>query len=203
MLDVAFVAPALPVSGALVLLIAEDARPSGLWAQADETTGGAIARAIGAAEFKGGKGKTCIILAPGAGWSRVVAVGLGKASELNQHTLEEAGGHAAAALGREAHAALLADELLPEQAAQAAFGAVLRSYRFDRYRTKEKPEDKPRFARLTVLAADPARAEAAFAPLKAVSKGVFLSRDLVSEPPWRRSSIRWPSRGTLLLSQPH
>ncbi len=183
MLDVAFAAPSLPSSGALVLLIAEEARPSGLWAQADEATGGAIARSFGAAEFKGGKGKTCTILAPGHGLSRVVAVGLGKTSELSQRTLEEAGGHAAAALGRDAEAALAADQLTPEQVGQAALGAVLRAYRFDRYRTKEKPDDKPRLARLAVLAADPARAEAAFKPLRAVAQGVFLSRDLVSEPP--------------------
>ena len=32
----------------------------------DEATGGAIARAFEVAEFKGAKGKTCTILAPGA-----------------------------------------------------------------------------------------------------------------------------------------
>jgi len=183
MLDVTFAAPALPSSGALVLLIGEDARPSGLWAQADEATDGAVARAFEAAEFKGARGKTCTVLAPGAGLSRIVAVGLGKAADLNPRVLEEVGGHAAAALGREPGAALAADQLDPAQGAHVALGAVLRAYRFDRYRTKEKPEDKPRLARLSVLAADRAKAEAAFAPLKAVASGVFLSRDLVSEPP--------------------
>ena len=67
MLDIAFAKPALPKSGALVLLMGEGEKPSGLWQQADEATGGAIARALEAAEFKGGKGKTCTILAPGAG----------------------------------------------------------------------------------------------------------------------------------------
>ena len=183
MLDVAFTGPSLPSSGALVIFVAEDARPSGLWQQADEQTGGLVTRAMEAAEFKGGKGKSCVILAPGAGLSRVVAIGLGKASELDPRRLEEAGGHAAAALGREDGAALAADGLTAEQAAHAALGAALRAYRFDRYRTKEKPEDKPRLARLSVLAAEPKQAEAAFAPLRAVARGVFLSRDLVSEPP--------------------
>ena len=44
-------------------------------------TGGAIARAVAAAKIKGGKGKTCDILAPGAGLSRVIVVGLGKPAE--------------------------------------------------------------------------------------------------------------------------
>src|SRR5690349_15762581 len=83
MLDVAFAKPALPKSGALVLLVGEGEMPSGLWQQADEATGGAIGRALKAAEFKGTKGKTCTILAPGAGLSRVVVVGLGKPAELS------------------------------------------------------------------------------------------------------------------------
>ena len=59
MLDIAFARPSLPKSGARDLLIGEGEKPSGLWQQADEATGGAIARALEAAEFKGGKGKSC------------------------------------------------------------------------------------------------------------------------------------------------
>ena len=54
MLDIAFAKPALPKSGALVLLMGEGEMPSGVWQQADEATDGAIARALAAAEFKGG-----------------------------------------------------------------------------------------------------------------------------------------------------
>ena len=46
MLDIAFAKPALPKAGALVLLVCEGENPSGLWHQADEATGGAIARAF-------------------------------------------------------------------------------------------------------------------------------------------------------------
>ena len=66
MLDIAFVRPSLPKSGALVLLVHEGEKPSGPWQHADEVTGGAIARALEVAEFKGSKGKTVTILAPGA-----------------------------------------------------------------------------------------------------------------------------------------
>src|SRR4029077_10117620 len=91
MLDITFARPVLPKSGALVLLMGEGELPSGVWQQADEMTGGAIARALKAAEFKAAKGKTCTILAPGAGLSRVVAVGIGKPAELTTHVLNEAG----------------------------------------------------------------------------------------------------------------
>jgi leucyl aminopeptidase len=183
MLDITFAKPALPKSGALVLLMGEGEQPSGLWQQIDEATGGAIARALKAAEFKGAKGKTCTILAPGAGLSRVVAVGTGKPAALTAHVLNEAGGHAAGAVLREANAAIATGMLQPAQAAEVALGAVLRSYRFDRYRTKEKPEDKPKLAKLALLTSEPPRAKSAWDPLQGVAKGIFISRDLVSEPP--------------------
>jgi leucyl aminopeptidase len=183
MLDIAFAKPALPKSGALVLLVCEGENPSGLWQLADEATGGAIARAFHTAEFKGANGKTCVILAPGAGLTRVVGVGLGKPAELNQQKLNEAGGHAAASLARETAACVATGALQPAQAAEVALGAVLRTYRFDKYRTKEKPDERPKFAKLTLFTGDPARAKSAWEPLEGVAKGVFLSRDLVSEPP--------------------
>ena len=183
MLDIAFAKPALPKSGALVLPTGEGDTPSGLWQQADEATGGAIARALAAAEFKGGKGKTCTILAPGAGLSRVVAVGLGKRADLSPRILQEVGGHVATALARDSAAAIAADALSPAQAADVAFGAALRAYRFDRYRTKEKAEDKPKLAALTLHTPDPAAAQSAWDPLRGVARGVFVARDLVSEPP--------------------
>jgi leucyl aminopeptidase len=183
MLDIAFAPAALPRAGALILPLAEGAALGGLGAAADEATGGAIARALAAAEFKGGKGKTCVILAPGAGLSRVVAVGLGKPADLTAHRIEEAGGAAIAAVARETVAAVAADGLDPAQAAAFGLGAVLRAYRFDRYRTKEKPEDKPRLVRLAVLGAEPDAARARFAPLARLAEGVFLTRDLVTEPP--------------------
>ena len=183
MLDIAFAKPALPASGALVLLIHENDKPSGVWQQADEATGGAIARALEVAEFKGGKGKTCTILAPGAGLSRVLAVGLGKEDDVKQTVLEDAGGAIASALGRETAVSVAADALKPGQAAEVALGAVLRGYRFDRYRTKEKAEDKPKLTGLTFLTDHPNRAKSAYEPLKGVASGVFLTRDLVSEPP--------------------
>ena len=183
MLEIAFAKQALPKTGALALLIAEDDEPTGLFAAADAATGGQIARALAAADFKGKRGQTTTILAPGAGLSRVVAVGLGKLADLTTRIAEEAGGAAAAALAREPSASLSADALGAGMLAAAALGAVLRAYRFDRYRTKETADDKPKLAKLTVLTAELPAARAAWPAQKAVADGVFLTRDLVSEPP--------------------
>ena len=182
MIEIDYDLPVLPAAGALAFLVAEGEEPSGLRAQADEATGGALGRAMAAAEFRGRAGQTCVVLAPGAGLSRVVLVGLGPKAEQTRRGLEEAGGTAVAALARDTAAALAADGMAPADAAAAGAGARLRLWRFDRYRTREKPEDRPRLGRLTVLAVDPGAATEADAAMRAVAEGVFITRELVSEP---------------------
>ncbi len=182
MIDISFSKSALPKSGALVLLVGEDGGAD-LLAGADEATGGAISRALAAAEFKGKPGTTCTILAPGAGLSRVVAIGIGQHDALTQRVAEEAGGHACVALARDPAAAFATGGISAELGAAVALGATLRAYRFDRYRTTERAEDKPRLTKLSMLVANVAKSKEAWAPLKATADGVFVSRDLVSEPP--------------------
>jgi leucyl aminopeptidase len=184
MLDVSIARSTLPTSGAILLPVEEGgAAKAATRAGLDKATGGAVGRALEAAEFKGKKGQTVTILAPGAGISRVVAVGIGKLAELAPLGAEEAGGSGIAQLSREPAVSALAEGLSATQAAHFALGAVLRAYRFDRYRTNEKPEEKPRLASLALLVSDPAEVEKAWAPMPAIVEGVFLTRDLVSEPP--------------------
>ena len=180
--DIAFVKPALPRAGALVLPLAEEAPLGPLAKQADEATGGAISRGLEAAKFTGRKGQSATLWAPGAGLTKVVAVGLGKSADLSATAAEAAGGAIAPAIAKEREAMVAADTLTPVLAASLALGLRLRAYRFDRYRTTEKEEDKPKLERVALAVADAAHAKAAFAPMQAVADGVFLTRDLVSEP---------------------
>jgi leucyl aminopeptidase len=180
--DIAFVKPALPRGGALVLCMTEGDPPAGLAREAEEASGGLLARALEAAGFKGRKGQATTLHGIGP-WTRVVAVGLGKAAELSAEAAEAAGGAMAPALAQEREATVAAEALAPALAAQLGFGAVLRAWRFDRYRTKEKEEDKPKLERLAIATGHAAAAKTAFAPLRAVADGVFLARELVSEPP--------------------
>lgn len=182
MLEITFAKPQLPKSGSLALLIGERETPSGLWQMAEEATNGVLGRALKVAEFSGKKGQSVTVLAPALGLNRVVAVGIGKAADRTQLLIEEAGGAACATLLRETAAWLAADSLTPALAAAAAHGAVLRSYRFDRYRTQEPADEKPRLQKLTVLAADAAKARTAYAAMQAIAEGVFRTRDLVAEP---------------------
>jgi leucyl aminopeptidase len=61
-------------------------------------------------------------------------------------------------------------------------GAGLRAYRFDKYKTKEKPEHKPTLKRLNCLVNDPAAAKKQFESREKVVESVNFTRDLVSEP---------------------
>jgi leucyl aminopeptidase len=194
MLDVRFTAPALPESGALALLVPQGFEPAGLWKAADEATGGAVTRAFAAVEFAGKEGQSCTILAPGAGLSRIVAVGLGKLDDITERRIEEAGGALVPLLSREPSATLAAGALDGAQAARLAFGAVLRAYRFDLYRTKQKPEDKPKLAALTVLTGKGDAAEAEWAKLRPLAHGVFVARDLATEPPNVLTPVEFANR---------
>jgi leucyl aminopeptidase len=194
MLDVRFSASSLPASGALALLVAEGATPSGLWQAADAATGGAVSRAFASAEFSGKEGTTCSILAPGGGLTRIVATGLGKDGEISERRLEDAGGNLAAALTREPSVAIATDSLTGAQAASVALGAVLRGYRFDLYRTKQKADEKPKLAALSILTTEAAAAAAAWAKAQAVARGIFIARDLASEPPNILTPVEMASR---------
>ena len=183
MLDIDFQPAALPDGGALALLLIEGQGLTGLAAQLDETCGGRLAQAIAAGEFTGKKGQTCVLLAPGAGLQRVVLVGVGKPEDHTPKGMEAAGGTAGAALLRDTRAALAVDGMPAEHAAHAALGAMLRTYRFDLYRTKEGADSKPKLSSLTVLTEDVAAAQAAWPARHAIATGTALARDLITEPP--------------------
>ena len=182
MLEIAFATPTLPASGALALLIAEASAPSGLWAAADRATGGAIARALERRGSPGPRARLRPSWHPAAGFRASSRSGWASPTRSRRRRWRRRPAAPPRHSSRTKPRRLAADGLTATQAAAAAMGATLARYRFDRYRTKEKPEDKPRLARLTVLADDPDAARAAWTPARAVAEGVALARDLVSEP---------------------
>jgi len=191
-MKISFSKPALPEKGVVVVFVLEGGKPTAGAEALDRKLKGAIGRAVKAApRFKGKKEQSLALLAPaGSALDQVLVVGLGKAEEIDALRLQAAGGQIYAELGGRGHAAVdvLVDGIegcalaAPDMAAEIAFGARLRSYRFDKYLTKEEKDDKPSLKTLRLLAADPAKARARFAGLDAVADGVFLTRDLVSEP---------------------
>jgi leucyl aminopeptidase len=161
-------------------------------AKADKASGGALSRALKFARFKGLPGQMVEVLAPsGLQASRLLLVGLGKPDALDEKALETIGAQVAARLltARETRASLEIDApkgckvKKGEIAAHLAFGAKLRSYAFNRYRTRNLEDYEQNLAGLTVLTPDAAAAKKVWAGLAAVADGIFLARDLVNEPP--------------------
>lgn len=192
-MKIAFAKPDLPTTGSVVVGVLEDLKLTPSAAALDRTLKGAIGRAIGSSSrFKGRPEDILSILAPaGSELARVMLVGLGKPSALDELAAQAIGGRIVAHLNGagEKDAVVIVDEmpdvkLAPATiAANLAYGARLRSYRFDKYKTSEKPESKPTLKKLTVGVADVNAARKAFEPLDRVVEGVFFTRDLVSEPP--------------------
>ncbi|HQT47406.1 MAG TPA: M17 family peptidase N-terminal domain-containing protein, partial [Acidocella sp.] len=182
MLEITFAKAVLPKSGVFVVPLAEGAALDGLAQALDEALAGGVTRAIEAAEFTGKKGQRADLLAPKAGIKRVLLVGAGKAAALDAKAAEALGGAIAAALTKEAQAVVLAEGLDPALAAHLGLGARLRAYRFDKYRTTQKEDEKAKLVSLKILSGDVGKSSAASAPLAAVAAGVELTRDLVTEP---------------------
>ncbi|GAB5470803.1 MAG: leucyl aminopeptidase [Rhodospirillales bacterium] len=190
MLKISFSQAATPKSGTLIAGVLDDGALPSTTAALDEQTGGALSRAIAVAGFKGKKGKLLEVLAPhGIKNGRVLLIGLGDPTKLTHQDMATLGGSAIGHLlasGESAATALVGEiEGATEgalRAAHYAMGALLRAYRFDKYRTKEAADDKPKLEKLTFQVADKAAAKAAFQPLEALVKGIYRTRDLVSEP---------------------
>ena len=116
---------------------------------------------------------------------RLLVVGTG-ASASPADSAEKLGGAVAARLllSGESHAVidLTGLDYDADSAARVALAAALRSWRYDRYKTRLKDKQKPTLKKLTIVGAGEGagkRWESRYAP---VYEGVLLTRELVTEP---------------------
>ena len=187
--SISFARHAAPKKGSAVLLLAEGGSLGGQAKQYDP--GNALERAFAVAEFSGKSGTAVEAIAPqGSPLDRLVVLGVGKTASLKEHDWLKLGGLVAAQFRKSAEVAVVLD--LPDvavggaEAAAVAAGILLRSYSFDKYKTRKDenggtPADrKP--SKFVIHTADPAAARKAFADAEAVADGVMLARDLVNEP---------------------
>jgi leucyl aminopeptidase len=180
-----------PKSGSVVVGVAEDRTLTPAAAALDKESGGALVRAMASSRFTGKKGQLLAVLAPAnLAVGGIVLAGLGKLADVDALALQALGGAVVAHLNGAGESeavirlgALDGVKLAPaEVAANVAFGARLRSYRFDKYRTQLKAEQKPTLKRLTLQSDVATAAKKAFGDLDKIADGVFFTRDLVSEP---------------------
>ena len=184
-------AKSAPSDSVVVLPVGEDKKLSAIGAQLDKQANGVISNAVSSGKFAGKAGQFTTIIMPGKGKiSRVILAGYGSAKSLNEYGLEKLGGssvpHVEATRAASATFVLEGIKGLSVPAAKAAAhvaqGARLRSWRFDRYFTKTKPEDKPVLKTFIVATSGSKQAASAYATLEKIADGVLLTREVVSEP---------------------
>ncbi len=187
--SISFARHAAPKKGSAVLLSAEG---GGLGEAVKEyDPGNALKRAFAVADFSGKSGSSVEVIAPqGSPLDRLVVLGTGKTANLKEYDWLKLGGQVAAQFRKPAEVAVVLD--LPDaavgaaEAAAVAAGILLRSYSFEKYKTKKDDGDgkaadkKP--SKFVIHTADPAAAKKAFADAEAVADGVMLARDLINEP---------------------
>ncbi len=191
MLKITFTPDVLPAKDALILTVAAKKKLGEAGKKIDRKWGHALSRAMETNHFSGAKEETLTILSPAkTKLSRIVLVGIGDETAADANVFARIGAAAAAAMkGKEHHAVLFIDafkelNISPaEAAAQAGLGARLRSYRFDRYKTKEKPEQKQALTALAIATKEYAAARKIYPALDRIAEGVSFARDLISEPP--------------------
>jgi leucyl aminopeptidase len=187
---VGFVPFSTPVRG-LIVVFSDEALKFG--AATEKALGKAsetVKRAATANQFKGKSGAALDILAPeGIKAERLIVVGTGKIPALKEKDFLKFGGVVAGKLNAATNNVTVIAEtpegaMTPEQAAAIASGIRLRSYKFDRYKTKKKDgENESVRADVSIATDDVAAARKAFAPDASIVEGVVIARDLVNEPP--------------------
>jgi leucyl aminopeptidase len=178
-------------SGNVAVFVAAEKQLLATAQNLDRESGGTLARALGAGRFTGAKNQTLTVLGHAdASIARLLLLGVGKPRELDARTAESLGGLIAAEANGAGHKsvtvvvdAVKGSKLSPGViAAHMALGAQLRNYRFDKYKTKDKPEQKLSLEQVTFVLSGPAEARRAWDKLAPAVEAVFFTRDLVSEP---------------------
>ncbi len=201
-MQVVFAPHTTPKTGTVVVGALDGGKLDTAAALLDKASGGTLRRALKAApKFEGKRGQILDIPAPaGSRLDRIIVLGVGKAADLTPAKAEDMGGDLVAYLNRQGIVEAVAimgleaegrgkkkgaepvDEGEAMRAAAYGMGAYLRAWRFAKYRTKDKSGDKMSLKKLTITLAQPDQAKREFATLKAVAEGVFMTRNLVSEP---------------------
>jgi leucyl aminopeptidase len=188
-LKIGFSAYSAPEKGVLIVFAGPDLKLGAATRAMLAPVRDLLSRAAAADSFKGKSGSALDLIAPGGlACSRLIVIGVGGGDDAKSGDMVKLGGAAFGRAPRSAAEVTIVAErpdgpMSPDQAADLALGAALRSYSFDRYKSKKKDaDDKPKQRRLTVGAAAPDKVRKAYHSREAIADGVLMARDLVNEP---------------------
>ena len=179
---ISFAKVAAPKKNAHVVLCPAGENPSALVPMADPEK--VLDGAAETAKFTGkSKSKLDVLSPTGTTATRLVAVGLGEVDKLMSTDWMALGGVTFATMAAETQVTVY---FSGDADAAAAFaqGYMLRSYKFDKYKTKKsEDEDKSnKTHKLVIMLDEVTAARKAWTACKASAEGTILARDLVNEP---------------------
>lgn len=178
-MNVIFRAPEAPRPRLVARVMAQDIWPEG--------TPAALREAAAAARFSGKAGQVFEAFAgEGESFARLAFAGFGDGKgDGRPAAMEKAGAALTARYLTSGEAAMAIDfagsGLSAADVAAVLFGAVLRGWRHDVYRTKLKDEQKPSLAEIVAIGV-PEGTDAAWADAAALAEGIAFTRELVTEP---------------------
>lgn len=178
----------LPKNGAVVIGVGDSLKLGPIAIKLDKMAGGVLYKAMKLSKFRGDKGEVISLIAPaGTDFDLVLICGIGKDESRTTLIEQAAGGSIVPVLNKHKvkKASFLVEKVKRDGkvAANIAYGALLRSYTFDKYRTTLKEDKKPTLKELNIAVSSTTDAENYFTKLEKIAGGVFLARDVVTEPP--------------------
>lgn len=193
-LDVKFGKIKAPAKGVVVVLSEKNLKLSPTAQAYDEQTGGQITSAAKFAKFSAKKKSFLSVLSPAnTGVGRLIVLGIGDANLNSTEDWLAMGGALRGQLKPQeaADAVVIIDNedqdlIDPDQIAQLGLGLFLRSYKFEKHKTKSKHTGdqgaKQELKKVTIQCPVPTKTRSRYEQAKALGEGVFIARDLVNEP---------------------
>lgn len=191
-MDFKFSTKSLDSKSTKVFLCLQDKKLSKPAQDFDTNHQGFLKQALENNRFSGKKNETLVLNAPhGIESPRIILLGLGSEKDISVENLENAGGNIFPLIKGTPDQSLeiIVEDLSlngltsGEICSRFAYGFLLRSWSFDKYKTKGVEERKVALQSITFLTHETDKAEKLFTSLEQVAAGVFLAREFVSEPP--------------------
>ncbi len=189
-LQISTAAPASEDCDALVIFVPQGEFTTSTFKELDRRLGGSLSKVLKQEKFQGKLGDQILYHASnGIRAPRVIIAGLGKKEDFSEETLRRASAGAAVAARDSASTrvsyTLPVGKVREDLACQAiAEGAILGSYRFTKFKTREDEAERSKeIQTISVLASKKTANQKALDSAKLMADATCFARDLVNEPP--------------------
>jgi leucyl aminopeptidase len=201
----------LPARGIIILAVGSKNKLSKNAERINKQVDGALSRATGTAKFNGKSGEYLAVIEPSARKNATyVLIGMGEESEFDELEAQVFGATITKAIQSldKTDATVIVDFssgksiISDEVACHIAYGVLLRSYSYNKYKTvaSDSKETRKEIKSLTFMVANPSSSRRRFTKFSSIAAGVNFSRDLVSEPS-NVKSPKWMSGQCRKLSK--